>query len=450
MVTWPPESERRWLRALIVLGTFAVALILLGQVASMVVYFSDILIILLLAWLFAFILSPVVAAILRASPQLPRSLVVVFVYAVLFVVVIGAVLLTAGALLTSIESFIAHPPTQTQLAQILAPWQERVDSLNLKVNLNDLANQGLDALVSFSGTLVKPLTDLAIASLGMLGNLVMVVFVSLFIVIDKDRMIAFANRLVPPRWSDEARLFETSVAESFGGFLRGQAIQGVVYGAIAALGSVVLGIDYAPATAAAVAILQMIPFFGPFFSWAPPVVAAVITRPDALLPIIVVMAVGWFVVMNIVAPRVMADSVHIHPVVVLISVLMGLKLQGVVGAIFAIPVAAVISSFFFYYLARSTGGPHDVASRAAARVGQREGRRVRVPVAPPVSAAMTSDATGAGGPTRARSGLLPRLRGSRTADVPLPGNAPNTPDAPAAESPSPAVSPTAANPATHP
>jgi hypothetical protein len=135
-----------------------------------------------------------------------------------------------------------------------------------------------------------------------------------------------------------------------------------------------------------VAIFQFIPFFGPFVSWAPPVVAAILTQPDALVPIIIVMAVGWFITMNLVQPRVMASSVGIHPVVVLVSVLIGLRLQGVIGAIFAIPVAAVISAFFFHYLNRSKGGARDVASRAAKRLEEREGRPVRVP-SPPVVAA---------------------------------------------------------------
>jgi predicted PurR-regulated permease PerM len=210
------------------------------------------------------------------------------------------------------------------------------------------------------------------------------VFMSLFILIDKDRMVTFFKRLVPPRWSDEANLFEASVSSAFGGFLRGQAIQGLAYGLIAATGSAVLGIPYLPVTTAAVAILQAIPFFGPFFSWAPPVLVALLAAPDATLPIFIVMAVGWFVVMNIIAPRVMASSVGIHPVVVLISVLIGLKVEGVVGAIFAIPVAAVISTFFFYYLNRTQTAAGDVTTRAAKRVEAREGRRVRVPAPPPI------------------------------------------------------------------
>ena len=133
-----------------------------------------------------------------------------------------------------------------------------------------------------------------------------------------------------------------------------------------------------------------------------------------MLPILVVMIAGWFVVMNIIQPRVMANSVGIHPVMVLVSVLIGLKLQGVVGAIFAVPVAAVISAFFFFYLERSpSGGPRDVASRAARRVEEREGRSVRVPTAPivvPGTAADGANLSVGGGaaavaPTTARGGL---------------------------------------------
>ena len=55
-----PESERRWLHAVLVLGTIVLALILVSQVAVLLAYFTDILLVLLLGWLLAFILAPVV------------------------------------------------------------------------------------------------------------------------------------------------------------------------------------------------------------------------------------------------------------------------------------------------------------------------------------------------------------------------------------------------------
>ncbi|MDQ3553802.1 MAG: AI-2E family transporter [Chloroflexota bacterium] len=382
-----PESERRWLHALLVLGTFVLGFLLLGLVAEVLIFFSDILFILVMAWLLAFVLSPIVSVILRAFPTVPRAIVTIFVYLILFIVLSTVIVMAAQSLVTSIAGFIAELPNlNARLPEILAPWQERLAGLGLNVDLVAAAESTLAGLGGLGGDLVTPLAGLAVASLGAVGNLLLIVFLSLFILLDKDSMVAFMSRLIPPRWADEARLFETSVVSSFGGFIRGQAIQGVIYAGFAVATHLVLGLDFMPASAALVGLLQALPFFGAFVSWAPPVVVAALTNPGALLPAAVIMAVGWFIVMNIVQPRVMASAVGIHPVVVLASVLIGLKLYGVTGAIFAVPVAAVISAFFFFYLNRSGGGSRDVTSRAARRVEQREGRRVRVPAAPAVTA----------------------------------------------------------------
>jgi predicted PurR-regulated permease PerM len=367
----PNDPERRWIHSLLVVSTITVSLLLIGLVSNILLYFSDILLIFFLAWLLAFVLSPIVSGIIRLFPTLPRALVTILIYLVIMVALTALVLLVAGSLATSIASFVSSlPDIQRRLPEILAPWQARVDSLGLSVNLVNAAQDVLNNLGSLGGNLVKPLTDLVVGTLGVFGSFLLIVFLSLFMVMDKDRLVMFFNRLVPPRYSDEVHLFETSVASSFGGFIRGQAIQGLIYGGIAALLHLVLGIDYGPASAALVGILMTIPFFGPFFSWAPPVIAAAISTPDAVIPALIVMGIGWFIVMNIVQPRVMATAVGIHPIAVLGSVLIGLKLAGVAGAIFGLPIAAVISAFFFHYLNRSNGEPRDLTHRAARRLGR--------------------------------------------------------------------------------
>src|SRR5688572_1104214 len=391
-----PESERRWLHAVLVLGTFVLALLLIAQVSVILVFFSDLLLVLLLAWLFAFMISPIVTLILRAFPTVPRVIAVSAIYAVLFIGLSVLALVVAGSLASSIGAFVTDLPNlQARLPEILAPWQQTLQDLGFRVDLVTAAQDVLRSVGDLGDELVEPLTNLALASLGILGNLLIVIFLSLFIVLDKDRIIAYFNRLIPPRYSDEARLFETSVASSFGGFIRGQAIQGLIYAGVAVVTHLAFGLDFLPASAALSGVLQAIPFFGPFISWAPPVVVALLTRPEAVLPALIVMGIGWFVVMNIVQPRVMATAVGIHPVAVLVSVLIGLKVAGVAGAIFALPFAAVIAAFFHHFLDRSTAGPRDVTSRAARRVEEREGRRVRVPAPPPVT---VSPSTAAGAP----------------------------------------------------
>jgi predicted PurR-regulated permease PerM len=383
-----PESERRWLHAVLVLGTAVLALILLGQVATILVFFSDILLILLLAWLLAFMISPLVNLIRRPVPWAPWALVVASVYVGLVVGLVAITIAVASSLAASIGNFINELPTlQARLPELLAPVEAALARLGFEVDLAAAGIQALNFLATVADDLIGPLTNVALAGLGLLAGLLIVVFLSLFIVLDKDRLVAYVNRLVPPRFSAEARLFETSVASSFGGFIRGQTLQGLILGAIAAAVHFVLGLEFLPASAALVAVLQIIPFFGAIVSWAPPVLVALLTQPDLALPALIGMAAGWLFVNNYVVPKVMSSAVGIHPVAVLIAILFGLKLAGVAGAMFAIPFAAVIAAFFHHFLERSSGGPKDVASRAARRLEEREGRRVRVPTAPPVPVA---------------------------------------------------------------
>jgi predicted PurR-regulated permease PerM len=377
------HRRRRWIDALLILGTIALAFVVVQFVSQLFQAFGDILLIFFLAWLLAFILSPIVGWLASRVPFLPRVGAVIVVYALLLGILLVLTILVAGALATSIADFVQNVPTlRTQLPEILAPWQERLNGLGLdQVNLVAQAETFLANLNTYAEELAGPLQQLAVASIGAVGNLILVLVLSLYMVVDRDRIMSFIFRIVPRGFKEDSRLLETSVARSFGGFLRGQAIIGLVYGAIAVLASGVLQLPYLPVTSAAAGILMAIPFFGPFVSWAPPVLVAFFVMPDATLPAFILMGVGWFLVMNVLQPRVMEQAVGIHPIVVLGSVLVGAKVAGIVGAIFGIPIAAVISAFFLEYLARFTeGGP--VTERAARRLEAREGRPVRVPREP--------------------------------------------------------------------
>jgi predicted PurR-regulated permease PerM len=378
------EREHRWLAALLILGTIAAGFVVLNFVTNLLAYFNDVIMVFFLAWLLAFILSPVANGLLHLFPRLPRALAVIIVYSLLIVFIVGGLLLLAQQLYSSISNLVTNWPTKDpqHLETILQPWQDRLNSLGLgQVHLADQVTNALDNVRNGADQLLRPLGDIAIASLGIFGNVLFVFFLSLYMAVDRDRIVRFLFRLVPPEYTDEARLLEHSVSRSFGGFLRGQALLGVLYGIVSMAASALLGLPYVPVTATSSGILQAIPFFGPFISWAPPVLVAIFFRPEAALPTLIIMIAGWFVVMNIIQPRLMADAVGLHPVVVLGSVLIGSKIAGIPGAIFGVPAAAVVASFFFYYLGRNRD-TSSVALRAARKVEEREGRPVRVPRLP--------------------------------------------------------------------
>jgi predicted PurR-regulated permease PerM len=387
------ERQQRWLTSFLVLGSAAFALVVLSYLATYWNFFADVILTFFLAWLLAFILSSPVRLLLRAVPRLPRIVAVVAVYAVLSVALVALIVILAQALFSSLLEFIRNVPTlREQLPAILQPWVDRLAALGFgQVDLVAQANAFLDGLASTAQGLVGPLQAAAVASIGVVGNVLIVFILSVFIVIDSDTILTFILRLVPPRYAEEARLLESAIGRSFGGFLRGQAIIGFLYAVVAFAVSVALGLPYVPVITATAGLLMAVPFFGPFVAWIPPVLVAFVSVPDATVGALIGMAVGWVVVMNVVQPRVMAGAVGIPPIVVFASVLIGSKVAGVPGAVFGLPIAAVISAVFMFLLRRSLGDQGSVAVRAARRLEAREGRPVRVPREPDPAADATPE-----------------------------------------------------------
>jgi predicted PurR-regulated permease PerM len=377
------SRDRRLVSAILVLATVVLFFVAVSLAATALGYFADILLSFFLAWLLAFIVSPIVSRIVSWIPRLPRVGATVLVYTVI-VILLGALLVVAAqALTTSLVQFAASIPSiEEDLPILLAPLQSWLDSFGLgQIDIADRVAVALQNFDAVAAGLLVPLQGVAAASVGAIGTMLIVFLLSIYMVVDRDPIMAFLFRLVPPAYAEEARLLQTSVAKSFGGFLRGQALMGIVYFFVALVTSLAFDLPLVALSSVTAGVLQAIPFFGPFISWAPPVLVALVFVPDAVVPVAIVMLIGWFIVMNVMQPRIMQGAVGIHPIIVLGSVLIGSRIAGIPGAIFGIPVAAVASAFFFHFLQRSSGD-RSVAGRAARRLSEREGRPVHVPREP--------------------------------------------------------------------
>ncbi len=363
--------DRRWLDALLIFSTIIAGFVAIGLVAQSVYAFGDLVLTFFLAWLLAFLITPVAVFLRRLVPFLPEALAVVFVYLVVLVGAISGIVLLASSLATSIAQFIQNvPEIQQNLAGILAPWQARLDGLWLQVDLAAQVQAILDFLKSSAGELARPLQDVAVASVGVIGNVLLIFILSVYLAVDREKIVRFIELMTPAGYRGELEFLRTSVNRSFGGFVRGQILVGLAYGAMAVVTSLVFGVPLAALTSAVVGVLMAIPFFGPFVAWAPPVLAALILSPDSLLPVTAAMVVGWMVVMNVLQPRLMAGAVGLDPFVVLASVLIGLKVAGVAGAIFGIPIAAILTGFFWHLVHANAGG--EVARHAEERLAAQE------------------------------------------------------------------------------
>ncbi|HET8571697.1 MAG TPA: AI-2E family transporter [Candidatus Limnocylindria bacterium] len=344
------SRERRWLLIFLILASAYVGLLLLRVVLDVLGGFSQIILVLFLAWLLAFVLSPVVRFLDELFPALPRPAVVAVTYAVTLVALGFALFYTGAAITQQVTSLTDEfPQTSVKIQQTLASWQQSLQLGRFEIDLVQLYQSAQAQASNLGDAIFSQAQSIAGATIATLGSLVLILVLSLYMLMDSDRILAKIGRLVPRRYTDELGMFERSVASAFGGFLRAQLILALVQALIVAIVGTAFGMPYLFLIGTLSALAMLIPFFGPPLALIPPIVAAWIYT-DWFLVITIILVAVQSVVINWLQPRLMRDALGMHPILVLVGLLVGAQVAGVWGALFGIPVIAVINVFVNYLL----------------------------------------------------------------------------------------------------
>ena len=337
--------ERRWLLAFLVLGSAYFAVLLTQLLLGFLGGFSQILLILFLAWLLAFVMSPV-ARFIETRMRMSRGIAVVVAY-LFALVALGFVLFTTGAAITQqlARATNQFPDTAIKIEKTLAGYQSTLGLDRVNIDLVGLFHSAQGQLGNLAGAIFAQAQGIAGATLATLGALFLILILSLYMLADSERLLGKLNRVVPRQYSDELQILESSVARAFGGFLRAQLVLAVVQAILVAIVGTIFGIPYLFLVGTLSALAMVIPFFGPPLALIPPIVAAWIYTPDTFLISTVILVAVQTVIVNWLQPRLMRDALGMHPILVLVGLLVGAQVAGVWGALFGIPVIAVLNVF---------------------------------------------------------------------------------------------------------
>ncbi len=339
-------EQTPWGRALIILGVIAVALYLAGELWRLVSHFADIMILFFLAWLVAFILLPAVRAI-EVHLGMSRVGAAALVYVVLLVGLVTLVVLGVPLLIEQLSQLAVQlPALASRIPNLLRDVQATLDQHGLPISVMPTGAQpGLGQEAAQLGSrLVEHSVVIASSLASGFFDFTIILILSFYLVLDGDRFLEQLLAAIPEHYADDAREFFVSIDRSFGGFLRGTAIQVALLGLGTALVMSVSGLRYVLLVSIFAGVAMVVPFVGPFLALVVPLaIAAFSNLPTSQLAVIfVALGVLQVLVMNVVTPKVLSDSVGLHPLLVFLALLVGIKEAGLAGALFGVPVAAVI------------------------------------------------------------------------------------------------------------
>jgi len=340
--------ERRWIVIFLIIGSAYFGFLLLERILAVVGGFGTILLIVFLAWLLAFVMAPVVAGLERRL-ALPRPPVVVGTYLVALVV-FGFVLFYTGSAITQQVAELArnYPQAERDVLATLAEWERGLQFGRLRIDLTDLYAGAARQFEQLGGDIVQQAQAIAGVTIAALGSLLLIIVLSLYMLMDSQRILGRLRGAVPRRYTDEAELFERSIARAFGGFLRAQIILAVVQALLVGVVGTLFAIPYLFLWGTISALAMLIPFFGPPLALIPPIIGAALFASDALIPVALILFGVQTVLVNWLQPRLMRGALGLHPILVLVGLLLGAQVAGVWGALFGIPIIAVLWVFVSY------------------------------------------------------------------------------------------------------
>ena len=373
-------TRKRLYNTLLVLLTLIAVIILLRLLWDTLATFAGLLLMFALAWLIAFILRPVTRW-MAEGPLALRLLTAIrrrwgekrthWIGQLLDPVAVTIVYLALlGAVIVTVVAFI--PVVVNQSRQLVmasvdylqhAPEWIATFQTDIAVRFNvppDLVNQfyrpediGLRvaAMVEAAPRLVAHLIR-GIAS--GIGEILLVLALSYYLMLDGRRLSKQIEDLVPQRFQDEYELTTATIDRAFGGFLRGEVVMALLSGVVTAIAAGVAGVRSSAIVGAIAGLVIFIPLIGaPIAMFMPSLVALIQGVPlSAVLLLLAFMTAFQQILLHLIVPRIMSESVGMPSLLTLISVLIGVRLWGVWGFIFGIPVAGAVYTIGLVLLRR--------------------------------------------------------------------------------------------------
>jgi len=298
-------------------------------------YLKDIIFILFVSMLLALIIDPAVDKLERM--KIPRVIGTFSLFVLFFAFLAFMFYLAVPPLIKEIN----------QLTHITTHYlNENTFFVNQQILRNELSGPLQDVLIE-TGKYLKSVTSSVLSGvfklLGGVISAILILVISFYLIIEEKGIERFVKEIVPSNSQLRALRIVKKIQIKLGRWFIGQLSLAFIIGIMSFIGLTLLGVPYAFVLAVIAGVLELVPYIGPVLSSIPAILIAFSISPALALFTLAL----YFLIQQfenyVIVPKVMERSVNLHPIVIIVVVIIGGKLDGIAGAILAVPVATIAS-----------------------------------------------------------------------------------------------------------
>jgi len=306
---------------------------------------------LIFVWNVKYTLIPVFVAIILAyiflpyqkrlerkmSKTLASMLVILTIILSLFLIIffILPIFITQiSKLVDTMPQFIEHLGTPTKL-------QEQLSIIGINLDIKQALLEQISAFASFLQSSAESILTILSNVVNIIAIMAFIPFFMYYFLKDRSRFSKELMLLVPVKFRNTAKLISSEINTSLRAYIKGQIIISILEGVFSVTGFLIIGLNYAVLLGVILGLFNLIPYIGVLIGSLFALFVAFITSTDMIVPTLIVIVIVQQLE-GFIAPKVVGNSIGMHPVYVLVIILISGYLFGLVGMFLGLPVVMAL------------------------------------------------------------------------------------------------------------
>jgi predicted PurR-regulated permease PerM len=231
---------------------------------------------------------------------------------------------------------------------------ERITESGLSLDLKGYIAQAIEQVYIYLSVSINSIIKVSTGIGNSVLNSFLGLFISFYLLKDheffKKLYLNGMNLIMSENRIKKINMTLSEINEIISKFIRGQLLDGLLVGLISSIGLSIIGLDFAVLIGITAGIANVIPYVGPLIGCVPAVIVGLLS-PN---PIIGLWAVLLLLVVQqidsaIISPKIVGDSMGLHPIFVIMAIMIGGNLAGIAGMFLSVPVAGIIKLFIMKF-----------------------------------------------------------------------------------------------------
>ena len=216
------------------------------------------------------------------------------------------------------------------------------DGIQVRVNESIMAVEQKLAL------LLEKILSMIFEIISSIFTIALIPFISFYMLKDYTTIKKVVWYLTPRKWRHGGAHFLRDVDKSLGSYIRGQLFVCIVIGTLSATLFWIFHMKYPLLLGLIIGITNVIPYFGPVIGAIPAVIIASALSVKMIIITVCIIFVMQFLEGNILSPLIVGKSLHMHPLVIMLALLLGGEMGGILGLIVSVPILAILKVGFIH------------------------------------------------------------------------------------------------------